>query len=192
MDWYMISQLSEKLFFIMMAGLPGSGKTTLAKNLGKVSGWPVVSKDLYKSSLIRCGTGMTDEETGRVAYELLFAQAEELIVQQQLSIIFDTAAHLPFILEQATRIVGVAGAEMKIIHCIVPAHIRLERLNERAAANLHHSFMLPMATTAIEDESAHFHHLPVGRLSIDTRKPLELCLRRCLQYVLETESILGK
>ncbi|SRR6266487_257515 len=188
----MLSQRNEKLLFVMMAGLPGSGKSTLATKLGKATGWPVVSKDLYKSSLIRCGAGMTDEETGRVAYELLFYQVEEFIVQQQLSIILDTSAHFPFILQHATRIVGVAGAEMKIIHCSVPAHIRLERLNERAAANLHHPFMLPMATAAIEDESTYFRHLPVGRLSIDTRTPLETCLSRCLQYILQTKSILGK
>lgn len=188
----MNSQHNEKLLFVMMAGLPGSGKTTLAAKLGKATGWPVVSKDLYKSSLIRCQTGMTDEETGRVAYELLFYQAEEFIVRQRLSIIFDTSAHFPFILEHATHIAGAADAEMKIIHCIVPAHIRLERLNERAAANLHHPFMLAMTTTTIEDESEHFRHLPVDRLSIDTRKPLEICLTRCLQYVLQTESILGK
>ncbi len=188
----MIYQSDKKLFFVMMAGLPGSGKTTLATELGKVSGWPVVSKDLYKTSLIRCGAGMTDEETGRVAYELLFDQAEEFIVRQQLSIIFDTSAHRQFILENATHIADAAGAGMKIIHCMAPGNIRLERLTERVANNLHHPFMLSMATTAIEDESIHFRHLPFDRLSIDTRMPLEICLARSLQYVLQTERIFGK
>jgi predicted kinase len=188
----MIYQSKEKLFFVMMAGLSGSGKTSLATRMGKATGWLVISKDLYKSSLIRCGTGMTDEETGRVAYELLFDQAEEFIVRQQLSIIFDTSAHSPFILEHATRIAEAANAEMKIIHCIAPGNIRLERLNERATANLHHPFMLQMATIAIEDEHKQFRHLPVDRLSIDTRMPLEICLAKCLQYVLQTERLVGK
>lgn len=188
----MIYQPSENPFFIMMAGLPASGKTTLATKIGKATGWLVISKDLYKSSLIRCGTGMTGEETGRVAYELLFDQAEEFIVRQRLSIIFDTSAHSPFILEHASRIADAAGAGVKIIHCNAPGNIRLARLNERAAANLHHPFMLQMATIAIEDEHMHFRHLPVDRLIIDTRMPLEICLAKCLQYVLQTERILGK
>lgn len=188
----MIYHPDKKLFLVMMAGLPGSGKTTLATGLGMASGWPTVSKDLYKTSLIQCGAGMTDEETGRVAYELLFDQAEEFIVRQRLSIIFDTSAHSQFILENATRIAHVAQAGLKIIHCIAPGNIRLERLKERAANNFNHPFMLPMATTAIEDESIHFRHLPAERLSIDTSKPLEICLTRCLQYILQTEGILGK
>jgi hypothetical protein len=155
-------------------------------------GWPVMSKELFKSSLIQARAGMTDDEAGRIAYELLFDQTEDLVVRQQFSIIFDTSAHHAFILENATRIVRAASAEMKVIYCVAPSDIRLERLNERAAANLHHSFMLPMTTTAIEDESEYFHHLSEDRLVIDTQKPLEMCLEEALKYVRYAERIFDK
>jgi len=176
----------------MMAGLPGSGKTTLSLELGRTLGWPVLSKDLFKSSLIRARTGMTDEEAGRVAYELLFDQARELLIEQKLSIIFDTSAHLTFILDHVARIVEIAGAEMKIIHCVAPSKVRLKRLKERAATNLHYPFMLRMATAAIEDETEHFRHLSDDKLNIDTQRPLYMCIGEALLYVREAQRIVDR
>ena len=182
--------MNYKPTLVLMAGLPCSGKTTLARQLEKALGWPVESKDLFKAALLQTGGKMTDEEAGRVAYELLFAQAEDLIVQKQCSIIFDTSAHRPFILENALRIVRAAGAEMKIIYCVAPRSLRLERLNKRTEANLHYPFMLRMVTTTIEDEAEHFRHLPSNRLSINTQKPIEACLTECLEYIYQDEKVL--
>lgn len=180
----MVGQPNDKPYFVIMAGLSGSGKTTLARNLGAILGWPVVSKDLFKSALIKARAGMINEETGRIAYELLFAQAEDLIVQQGFSLIFDTAAHREFILKNALHIAHQADAEVKILYCTTSGNERLKRLEERAAAGLHHSFMLSTETTAIENDAEHFRHLPDDRLVIYTQEPLELCLQEALSYIL--------
>lgn len=190
MERGMIPLPGEKLFFVMMAGLSCSGKSTLAEALGKVTGWPVISKDLYKSSLIKCGSGLTDEETGRIAYELLFDQAEAFLVRQKLPVVFDTSAHFPFILENAQRISTSADAELKIIHCFAPTAIRRERLKERVAANSHQPFMLSTATMTIEDEPEYFRHLSTDRLSLDTLKPVEICLAESLRYIRQSDRVL--
>lgn len=187
----MANQSTDAPCFVVMAGLPGSGKTTLAKHLGRLLGWPIVSKDLLKSSLIRASAGMTADETGRVAYELSFTQAEDLLVHQHFSLIFDTSAHRVFILANAQRIARMAAAKMKIIYCIAPRGVRLERLKVRAAAHLHLPFMLSLESAAIEDESKHFHHLEDERLVIDTQKPLETCLHEALAYIRSNAGILG-
>src|SRR5215468_4750140 len=96
----------QKLTFVLMAGFPGTGKTTLAAALGKALGFPVINKDYLKESLLlAAATGaITDEELGRAVYEIVFAFAHDMLVRQQISIILDTAALHPFILERALNI----------------------------------------------------------------------------------------
>jgi len=38
----------SRLTLVLMAGLPGAGKTTLAYALGRELGWQVIDKDTYK------------------------------------------------------------------------------------------------------------------------------------------------
>jgi signal recognition particle GTPase len=42
----------ENPTLLLMAGLPGAGKTTLALALGRILHWPVVDKDTLKSTLL--------------------------------------------------------------------------------------------------------------------------------------------
>src|SRR5947207_8457854 len=102
---------------VLMAGLPGAGKTTLAAALGRTLQWPVLDKDWLKSSLLNQDLGTSMEITGTIAYELLFAMAEDLLVRQLLSIILDTPARYPFILNRANKLAQEAGAQLKVVLC---------------------------------------------------------------------------
>ena len=41
------------LTLVLMAGMPGSGKSSPALALGRLLNWPVVDKDTLKSTLLR-------------------------------------------------------------------------------------------------------------------------------------------
>src|SRR5713226_6753303 len=127
----MAKQPDHKPTLVLMAGLPGAGKTTLAVALGRVLQWAVLDKDLLKLSLLKLQLGMPEEETGRIAYELLFVLAEDILVRQRSSVILDTSAHLPFILRHSIRIAAIAEAQMKTILCTAPSDLRRERLTSR-------------------------------------------------------------
>src|SRR5690242_11668511 len=113
----MAKQSGYKPTLVLMAGLPGAGKTTIAAGLGDILLWTVLDKDWLKLSLLRLQLGMPEEEVGRIAYELLFVQAEDILVRQRLSVILDTSARYPFVLEYASRIAQSAGAQLKTILC---------------------------------------------------------------------------
>jgi predicted kinase len=164
---------------VLMAGLPGSGKSTLARALGKQLRWPVLDKDLCKASFLDFQLGLPEEEVGRKVYDWLFEQARDFHVAQQLSIIFDAAAH-PFIVEKILQTAHDANGLLKTILCRASSSLRRERLSNRSPT---HAFMLPMHTAEIEDDLGYFKHLPEDKLIIKTYQGLDDCLSQALHYL---------
>lgn len=173
---------------VLMAGLPGSGKTTLATALGRELHWPVLSKDRYMTWLLKRHTGMTNDEAGWEAFEQVFEEAEEFLVEQRLSLILDTAAHRSFIVEEATGIAHTAKADLKTILCTVDSQAREARLYERIASGKHPPFMSNPESLKSVDEDEYFKHLPADRKKIDTSLPRDECLARILRYLRYPES----
>ncbi|HEY1353263.1 MAG TPA: AAA family ATPase [Ktedonobacteraceae bacterium] len=164
---------------VLMAGLPGSGKSTLARALGKWLSWPVLDKDLCKAAFLDFQLGVPEDEIGRKVFEWLFVQARDLHVNQQLSIIFDAAAHA-FIVKEMSQMAREANGSLKTILCRASSSLRRERLSRRSPT---HAFMLPMHTAEIEDDLAHFTHLPADKLVIPTHQNHDDCLLQALRYL---------
>lgn len=173
---------------VLMAGLPGSGKSTLARALGKWLHWPVLDKDRFKASFLDLQLGLPEDEVGRTVYNLLFMQARDFHADQQMSIIFDTAAH-SFIVKEMSQVAHEANGLLKTILCRASSTLRRQRLSSRSPT---HAFMLPMHTAEIEDDLAHFNHLPADRLVVNTHQSLDLCLTRSLHYLLPVNQIASK
>ena len=93
---------ASRLTLVMMAGLPGSGKTTLAYALGRELGWQVIDKDKDRELLVE--QGFDEDRAGKVAYELSFAHARTLLTRHHISAILDTAALHHFILDNIFEI----------------------------------------------------------------------------------------
>lgn len=116
---------------VMMAGRPGSGKTTLALELSRALGWPTVDKDTLKSAMLR--EGVPEEIAGRGSYELMFEVGRDLLVRQQLSVILDSPAGYDVVIQKAEKLAHEAGAELKFILCLADQSLRNERLAGRVA-----------------------------------------------------------
>jgi predicted kinase len=168
----------SRLTLVMMAGLPGVGKTTLAYALGRELGWQVIDKDTYKEVLTK--QGFDDDRASRVAYELSFAQARTLLIKHHLSVILDTAALHRFILDEVTEIVHcVDEAQMKVLFCVAHRHLRNDRLRNR----LDQPTSIMVDPDTISDYFRYFDHLPDDKLVLYTNVPLQECLVKAKAYV---------
>jgi predicted kinase len=166
------------LTLILMAGLPGTGKTTLALALGRLFGWPVIDKDSLKSPLLT--TGISNDLAGSASYALLLEMAHDLLVQQRLSIILDSPARYPSVLKHVISLAQQAGACLKIIQCVANQELRQQRIRERIARPSQWT-----TNVEISDEQVRqmFEHLPTNILTLDTSRPFEQCIVEALAYL---------
>lgn len=167
-----------KLTLVLMAGLPGAGKTTLAYALGHACQWPVIDKDMYKEVL--SSQGLENDLASRVAYELSFATIHAALVRQRVSVIFDTAALQHFILDMVTEIVSSADvAQLKVILCVADRDLRNRRLRNRPFQPT----TIRVDPDTIADYLHHFRHLPSDTLVLYTNIALEECLMKARDYI---------
>ena len=170
---------------VLMAGLPGVGKTTLARRLGEMSGWVVLEKDNLKDSLLE-DTALkekVDEEiVGWAAYDNFFKLAEDFLLKQHLSVILDSSALHPFILKRAKELVACSGANFKPILCDVDEPTRQDRLRTRPS-RISQSEAHRIPREAFEQ----FDNLPEDTLRVCTKTPLKNYESEVLAYVTEQE-----
>ena len=167
---------------VLMAGLPGTGKTTLAKELGRQLGWTVIHADTIKYTLF--DAGLSKENAAYIAYDALFALARDILVSQKQPVILDSSARYPFVVERAVDLVDQAQAQLKVIHCVVSKDCRFHRLKTRAERPLHPP---NKAFTGDTEDQQIYRHLPISALHIDTGSSLEVCMREARIYVLAEE-----
>jgi predicted kinase len=169
---------SARLTLLLMAGLPGAGKTTLAGYLGCDLGWQVIDKDGRKQELMN--QGVDDDTSGRRAYDLSFAEARETLSIKRTSVILDSAALHKFILASARDIVSnVEDSRLKVILCVADRDLRNERLRKRPAQIT----AIRVDPASIIDYLQYFEHLPSDKLTLFTHIPVEECYAKAIEYL---------
>ena len=124
---------------------------------------------------------IVERVAGFAAYELLFALAHDLLVQQQISIILDCSSVYPFILHRSAELARRANAQLRVVRCVVDGAVRDQRLNKRKNATISTAPLSPALT--IDEEQRLFAHLPHNTLVLPTIAPLEEYLPKVLAYL---------
>jgi predicted kinase len=162
---------------VLMAGLPGAGKTTLSTALGHSTGWHVLHKDVVKDAFLL--QGLVDKEASWHAYEVSFKRIHDILVKKRRSVIFDTSASNPFVLERSQELASTACACLKVVHCSVSEHIRFQRLEGRPDR----TGPLDLDMLSIEDRLLLFQHLPKNTLLLNTERPIKACIDIVQHYL---------
>jgi predicted kinase len=119
---------NSQLIFLLIAGLPGAGKTTLSCTLGRYLQWHVIDKDALKKAFM--DQGLENEAAGYIAYEKAFETAFHMLSNEKQSVILDSSALQKFIVARAVEIVSaIPQVRLKVILCLADRDLRNERMS---------------------------------------------------------------
>jgi len=168
---------------VMMAGLPATGKSTLARALAERLSGAVLDKDVIRAALF---------EPGHVEYSLAQDDFCQEIMLQTAAFLLAKDAKLYVLLDgrmfsrryQRERVIEFcrkAGTPWAILECVCAERTALERLAEAVAQNTH-----PAAnrTPALYREAGKaWEPIDDPKLVIDTDANLDSCVHQALHYV---------
>ena len=130
----------EKTLLLIMAGLVGTGKTSVAEALSHSLGLTIISADITRKRLAGIaptehrfegfGGGIYSEEFSRKTYDEMFAQARELLSQGQ-SVILDASFKKRQDRLQARSLAEKVKADFAVIECLLTEETVKNRLEQR-------------------------------------------------------------
>lgn len=136
--WRYASRL-RKPSVIAVGGLPGIGKTALARAIAGELGLRVVSADATRQSLFgaakkqaKYGEGAYTVEANRLTYQKLIEAAGESLKEGH-SVVLDATFRDVAALVKARLLAAEAGAQWRLIECHLAPELVRSRLAERAA-----------------------------------------------------------
>ncbi|MBR7838554.1 ATP-binding protein [Actinospica durhamensis] len=164
---------------IVMAGLPGAGKSTVAEGLGRALPAPLVSVDPVEAALWRAGVGR-DQPTGLAAYLVAEAVADGVLALGQDTIIDAVNAVEPARAQwrDLARRHGVPVAFIEVV-CSDPV-VHRYRLEHRKRDI--EGFPEP-TWDAVECRRAEFEPWTGPRLLLDSIADPASNLAKCLDYL---------
>ncbi len=129
----------QKPTVIAIAGLPGSGKTSLARAIAGELGLRVVSADAARKSIFGSaerpapyGEGSYTAEANRVAYEQMIETGRELF-KKNSGVILDATFRRAADRAKARFMATAAGANWRLIECRLSPELTHLRLDRRVA-----------------------------------------------------------
>jgi predicted kinase len=166
---------------VVMAGLPGTGKSTLARTLAQAGGGVVLDKDVIRSILFPPDYVEYSNEQDDFCQTLMLETAGYLIKRHPgLRIFLDGRTfsrkyQIDCVIEAAQRL----NSEWRIVECVCAEETARLRLD---ATRLSH----PARNRSFElyrSIQAQFEPITSPKLVIDTDQPLEECVAEARAYL---------
>lgn len=128
-----------RVALVLVGGLPGTGKSTVARSLAEQRGWMVLRSDEVRKELAGSagpqpagwGEGLYREEMTAATYTALLERAGPLLEDGQ-SVILDASWASAEWRESAVRLSGQSSAELVQLRCTAPMEVAEQRIATRS------------------------------------------------------------
>jgi len=166
---------------VIMAGLPGTGKTALATVLAQRLDGIVLSKDEVRAALFPPGAITYSSGQNDFCMSLILMAAQRIAADHTVPFIFldgrtfSRTQHIA----QVARGAAMVGAELRILYLYCPESLALERIKKdqgkHAAKNRD-----PLLYFLVK---SYFEPITLPKFDVDTSQPLEECVAKCIGYL---------
>lgn len=176
------------MFFLQMAGFPGSGKSTLSRQISKRTGAVIIDHDIVKSALLESmNIEHNDKSLGKVAYDIEWAMID-FHLSQGHSVILDSPCFYTEMVEKGINLSNKYNATYKYVECYLNELPEIKhRLKTRKA-------MISQIQEVVSEKAfcewVENSKKPtdIEWLRIDSGKPLESYIEDVMKYVNKSEN----
>lgn len=180
-SWYYTSmkRSSLGLCLIVMSGLPGTGKSTLATVISKATHLPLISPDVIKESLIKDGK-LSDYRDGSLTWQVATREAEKQL-RQGSSIIIDAINAEAAAKETWITLASRLHAQIIVIECYVSDSVIHKSRIKNRKKNL---IGIPEVDWDwVENRRLAYTHWNIPVLRIDGLTPIDESAKTVLSYI---------
>ncbi|OMF17464.1 ATP-binding protein [Paenibacillus amylolyticus] len=171
------------MFFLQMSGFPGSGKSSLAKQISKLTNAVIVDHDISKTALLEAldNQNLSMNVLGKTSYHIDWALIE-FYLSQGNSVIFDVPCLYEKMIEIGEQLCLKYKIKYKYVECCVDNY---ELIQQR---------LLTRETKISQIESTTYeafkHGIQQSKKSekyeyfiVDSSKPIETYLNKVIDYI---------
>jgi predicted kinase len=174
----MVSGSTDGLLLVAVSGLPGVGKSELARLIARELSIPIIELDRIEGPLLQ--RGISGDSIGWAGYEILTALAEDNLEIGQ-SVVLDSVCWTRAIRERWATLAATYHARYRPIEIVcsnAAQHRRRVESRDRSSRGLHNIDWL-----RVEHARSLYEAWDRSRLVLDSVETIDGLLREALAYV---------
>ena len=171
----------DRTTFVIMAGLPGTGKTALSEALARRLGGVVINKDKVRAALFPPGAITYSGGQNDFCMSVVVMAAQRIAAERSVPFVFfdgrtfSRTQHW----QQVVQAGAMIGTGYKVLHLHCPEALALERIKQdrgkHPATNRD-----PLLYFLVK---SYFEPITLPKLDVDTSRPIEECVQLCVAYL---------